>query len=511
RAHQRAAAFGDLRGAGGDEAFCFLLKSKDVYCARPTPARSYEPHLLRVLDGGMRPLPVRSLAPASLLPLIDQPGEFIDGSQAVLDSMVEAGELPPARPFWGANLRRDPAFRLDLFKSLKDGALRMAIDGREPSGMRRRPVRTEPVPAAALSCLCLDAHLLRDSDSEHRGASAGLRRGFNQMQRLEVGSWFCFDCPMAIRNFDADRVRDEVSRECVHADPDTFVHPCFQGLAMSWGWSPYICNAIVEDATRGIGQVLSIPADDVSLVDAALEAILREFERRGLSFHEVSYATQDFACSACASTSSWAGRCRSGGALGGFTASPGGDSLGCPGPSTGRPITFDAEQLRELNLVKALILLAGVDLGARWHPRAHCSGASLRGYAVAASHIDADELRGIGAHRGRWRFFALDRCADDPGDPPSAEIAALAGFAASGGDDAAFAGTGRPPPGRGVARRRQTAGIEVETAAAAARRGGAARFGPRAHRRAARSAAAHGCRALSVGDNLSSTVAFEKG
>eukprot|EP00959_Pyramimonas_sp_CCMP1952_P176924 3697940-Pyramimonas_sp.AAC.1 len=46
---------------------------------------------------------------------------------------------------------------------------------------------------------------------------------------------------------------------------------------------------------------------------------------------------------------------------------------------------FDAEQLRELGLIKALIPLAGVDLGAPWHPWAYCSDASLWGYALATS------------------------------------------------------------------------------------------------------------------------------
>eukprot|EP00959_Pyramimonas_sp_CCMP1952_P159482 3335751-Pyramimonas_sp.AAC.1 len=67
---------------------------------------------------------------------------------------------------------------------------------------------------------------------------------------------------------------------------------------------------------------------------------------------------------------------------------------------------FDAEQLRELGLVRALIPLAGVDLGAPWHPGAYCSGASMWGYALAAPKFEPDELRGIGACRAlsaqRW-------------------------------------------------------------------------------------------------------------
>jgi len=203
---------------------------------------------------------------------------------------------------------------------------------------------------------------------------------------------------------------------------------------------------------------------------------------------------------------------------------------------------FDVEQLRELNLVKALIPLAGVDLGAQWHPWAYCSDASLWGYAVAASRFDTDELRDIGAYRERWRFLATDRYAVDPGDPPGSEVATLAGFAANADDDNVFAGLGQPPPARGAVRRRRPGRVEVELSAAAACRGGipalpdSALAAPRWQlvvrgaflfpapihvlegrttllglRRATRSVAAHGCRVLSIGDNLPSMMAFEKG
>ncbi|CAK0884216.1 unnamed protein product [Prorocentrum cordatum] len=252
RVHQRVAAFGEPLGEDGDDALHSILKSKDIYSARPTPVRPYEAHRLKILDSGTRPLPIRSLAPGSLLPLIDHPERYIYRLQAVLDAMTETGELAPVYPFWDVNLRREPKLRLDLFKKLiriglvgvrarcrarasiffvgkKDGSLRMVIDGQEPSAMHRRPPRTELGSAAALSGLCLDADTL-------------------------VG-------------FDLDSVYDEVSRSYVRVDPDTVVYPCFQGLAMGWSWSLFICNAITEDVTRiGIGQVLSIPADAARVV-----------------------------------------------------------------------------------------------------------------------------------------------------------------------------------------------------------------------------------------------------
>ncbi|CAK0883490.1 unnamed protein product, partial [Prorocentrum cordatum] len=260
--------------------------------------------------------------------------------------------------------------------------------------------------------------------------------------------------------------------------------------------------------------------------------ILCEFERRGLSYHEVCYGTQDFVC--CGVRLDFtAGRAvpqrergwrlhRAVTALldrGGCT--PGAmevlmghivhhfmllrpalsalSSLYRIVHSSHDYCKFDVEQLRELNLVKALIPLAGVDLGAPWHPWAYCSDASLWGYAVA-------------------------------------------GFAAGVADDSLFAGIGQPPPGRGAPRRHRPARIEVEAAAAAAGGSGipalpdaalaahrwqlvvrgAFLFPAPIHvlegrttllglRRATRSAAAHGCRVLSIGDNLSSMMAFEKG
>ncbi|CAK0812661.1 unnamed protein product, partial [Prorocentrum cordatum] len=381
------------------------------------------------------------------------------------------------------------------------------------------------------------------------------------------------------------------------------------GFAMGWSWSLFICNAITEDVTRiGIGHVLSIPADAAGivserapcarlgrgelagascvdnanvvdspreLVDAALRAILREFERRGLSFHEVCYATLDFVC--CGVRSDFilgraapqrdrAWRLRR--AVAALI-----DRRGCaatamevilghvvhhfmlmrPALAILSPLyrvaysdcdycKFDVEQLRELGLVKALIPLAGVDLGAPWHPWAYCSDASVWGYALATSKFEPDELRDIGAYRDRWRFLALDRYSDDPGGLTGAECSTLASYAAGASDDAAFAGLDPPPPGRSGPRRRRAARIDVEAPSAAACRGGipalpdsalaahrwqlvvrgAFLFGAPIHvlegratllglRRATRSVAAHGCRALSIGDNLSSMMAFEKG
>ena len=632
RVHQRVAAFGEPPGVDGDDALRSILKSKDIYSARPTPVRPYEAHLLKVLDSGIRPLPIRSLVPASLLPLIEHPERFIYRSQAVLDGMAEAGELPPVYPFWDVNLRRDADLRLGLFKKLiriglvgvrtrcrarasiffvgkKDGTLRMVIDGREPSALHRRPPRTELGSAAALSSLCLDSDVLGVGDAGYHGASADLCQGFYQMQWLEVGSWFCFDFPMAIKNFDLDCVYDEVSRSFIRVDPDTIVYPCFQGLAMGWSWSLFICNAITEDVTRiGIGRALAIPAADVrivserapcarlghgelagssyvdnsnvvgsprKLVDAALQAILCEFERRGLAFHEVCHASQNFVC--CGVRFDFVmGRAvpqrdRAWRLYRALTALI--DYRGSTPTAMEvmmghivyhfmlmRPALailsslyrvvysehdfcrFDAEQLRELRLAKALIPLAGVDLGASWHPWAYCSDASMWGYALATSKFDLDELRDIGAYRERWRFLAIDRYAGDPGDLPGTECATLAGFAAGRDDDAAFAGLGPPPPGRNAPRRRRAARVDIEAPAAVACRGGipalpdsalAARrwqlvvrgaflYGAPIHvlegrttllglRRATRSVAAHGCRVLSIGDNLSSMMAFEKG
>ncbi|CAK0836100.1 unnamed protein product, partial [Prorocentrum cordatum] len=550
RVHQRAAAFGEPLG-------------EDV-------------HRLKILDSGIRPLPIRSLVPGSLLPLIDHPEKYLYRSQAVLGAMTEAGELlAPVHPFWDVNLRRDPKLRLDLFKKLiriglvgvrtrcrvrasiffvdkKDGSrTRMVIDGREPSAMHRRPPRTELGSSAAPSGLCFDADTLADGDSGYHGASADLRQGFYQMQWLEVGSWFCFDFPMAIKNFDLDSVYDEASRSYVHVDRDTVVYPCFQGPAMGWSMVlsiPAGAARIVSErapcARLGRGELAgasyvdnaNVAGSPRELVDAALRAILREFERRGLSFHEVCYATQDFVCRGvrfdfllgrAVPQRDQAWRLRRA-----VTALI--DRRGCTATAMEvilghvekkhfmlmRPALailsslyrvaysdcdyckFDVEQLRELGLVKALIPLAGVDLGAPWHPWACCSDASMWGHALATSKFEPDELRDIGAYRERWRFLALDRCSDDPRGLPGAECSTLASYAAGASDDAAFAG---PGPWQLVVR---GALRFLFGAPARVPEGRATLLGLR---RATPPVAAHGCRAPSIGDNLSSMMAFEKG
>ncbi|CAK0904076.1 unnamed protein product, partial [Prorocentrum cordatum] len=103
----------------------------------------------------------------------------------------------------------------------------------------------------------------------------------------------------------------------------------------------------------------------------------------------------------------------------------------------------------------ALIPLAGIGLGASWRPWACFSDASMWGYAVATSHFNANELRGIGR-----------------GDPLGTEVAVRVSLSAAGDDDAAFAGLGQPPLGRGTERRRRVGGIDYGAIAAAACRGG---------------------------------------
>ena len=197
--------------------------------------------------------------------------------------------------------------------------------------------------------------------------------------------------------------------------------------------------------------------------------------------------------------------------------------------------SFSQPLRRELRTIRGLILLVGVDLALPWCEVAFCSDACPSGYAVSEARLPVATVSKIAAVREKWRFKQLtdqvliSHVADRLGQPCHFGAAGtLADFAAAAG----------PPPASSGASLCQ-------------------RFGPRAieeagpvvvplpddvldenrwklvvkgsfmydepiHmlegrttlvglKRMTRSADRHGYRFLSIGDNLSSLIALEKG
>ena len=66
--------------------------------------------------------------------------------------------------------------------------------------------------------------------------------------------------------------------------------------------------------------------------------------------------------------------------------------------------TFTAEELCEIRTVKGLILLSGVDMGAPWASVAFCSDACLSGYSLAESVVTYNEVSAAASAKERWRF-----------------------------------------------------------------------------------------------------------
>ena len=130
-----------------------------------------------------------------------------------------------------------------FFVAKKDDTLRMVVDGREPSSLRRRPPHTGLGSAAAISALDLS---LADSEAgpnfQVHGASADLRQGFYQLTWRSMASWFGFDYPEPISEFGKTAVYDENTGCEIMAPPDALVYPCCEGLAMGWSWSLHFCN-----------------------------------------------------------------------------------------------------------------------------------------------------------------------------------------------------------------------------------------------------------------------------
>ncbi|CAK0851311.1 unnamed protein product [Prorocentrum cordatum] len=450
RIHQQVDAFGDPLALDGDEAPCAVVKSEDDYGGRPTPVRPHEPHLLKVFDSGVRALSIRSLVPDSTPPLINEPALHIFRSQAVLDRMIQGGELPPLIYIglvgvWARCRGRAGIF----FAGKKDGSLRVVVDGREPSATRRRPPRTELGSAAALSGLCLDS-----DRPGGRAARAWRARGLIARRQLRglapfIGRRGAGGYPAGVRE-----ARPLLPRVCCAA----------QDFVCCGVQFDFVAGRAAPQQGRGwrLRRATTALLDRRGRTPGAMGVLLGHVARRFMPLTPALSVLSSLVCSA--------GDC----------------------------CWFDAEQLRELNLVKALIPLAGVDLRAPWHPWAYYSDASTRGNALAAFRFDT-ELRDIGARRERWRFRVADRCADDPGDPPGSEVATLAAYHVSRDADDVFAGKGRP---------RVVHGAFLFPAPIRVLEGQTTLLGLR---RATRSAAAHGCRALSIGDNFSSMMSFETG
>ena len=195
---------------------------------------------------------------------------------------------------------------------------------------------------------------------------------------------------------------------------------------------------------------------------------------------------------------------------------------------------FGPEVAYELRIVLGLVFVAGVArLDAPWCGVAFCGDASSKGYALAASGPGPDAVRAEGQFLERWRFKAVERDFDEPGPRlrPRAHIA-HAGFGSQ-----LLSSMGAPAPRSRTDYKRVRYEMEdrevvgrVPAPSPQLLRAdvwhllvrGAWKFPAAIHvkearvdlmglRRLCRCTAAHGCRVLSLTDNLSAACAFDRG
>lgn len=76
---------------------------------------------------------------------------------------------------------------------------------------------------------------------------------------------------------------------------------------------------------------------------------------------------------------------------------------------------FAPEHLRELRVIKGLLILAEPRLGRRWCPLAFLSDTSRKGFCLAEGAFDLASLAEAGKHSERWRFKARVVTPDIPG------------------------------------------------------------------------------------------------
>jgi hypothetical protein len=68
---------------------------------------------------------------------------------------------------------------------------------------------------------------------------------------------------------------------------------------------------------------------------------------------------------------------------------------------------FSDGLVEELRTIKAMLLLAGCDLGSPWSPVAFCSDACPSGFALSEAVFPVATIRQVARCRERWRFRGL--------------------------------------------------------------------------------------------------------
>ena len=195
---------------------------------------------------------------------------------------------------------------------------------------------------------------------------------------------------------------------------------------------------------------------------------------------------------------------------------------------------FSDDFLDELATIKGLVMLCGVHMRAPWSSTAFCSDACLTGFAIAQARLHPQEVAAAGRFRERWRFKLEEPARPEhvgygPPDGSLAIFSAAAGEARLGplGPSQPHSQRVNPRPLRKLVDKKDSKFLPLPDDVLQASRWhliirGGFLFQEAIHmlearivflglKRATRSSHCHGHRILSISDNLSELLAFERG
>ncbi|CAK0888003.1 unnamed protein product, partial [Prorocentrum cordatum] len=276
RVSRRIESYGERPDILPATACADLIKSHDLYSGQPMNLKPYDPSLLKVLHRDRRPQELRGCLGTEGRRYLDHADELIFRTEAELDVLQESELIQPITPYWDPILKNNRRARIDFIKRLasvglvgfrlsirgrigaffvgkKDGSLRLVLDGREPSSLRRRPPHAALGSAGALAGLDLSDRALRSQGVDPQAAdihAAGLdlKDGFYHFANDDLADWFGFNYPEAASDFGDPLVYIPADGRFVQVSSDTRIFAVFRGLLMGWSRSLFFCQDLLEEA-----------------------------------------------------------------------------------------------------------------------------------------------------------------------------------------------------------------------------------------------------------------------
>ncbi|CAK0896305.1 unnamed protein product [Prorocentrum cordatum] len=206
----------------------------------------------------------------------------------------------------GARARRKSCISASFVRK-KNGDQRMALDARQANQLQRLPPKTVLASGEALAAINLvDATDLSPDDLDIVTTGGDLVAGSVDLLQMDAGE------------LGVTQLYGEELGRYVDISPDTRVWPCFEALPMGWSWALWTCQEVLIDTMGTVfgdkdswcldkgkppsllnGGVAHAPyVDNANLIslgagelDRRLGAVADELDKRGLRWHELQHAT----------------------------------------------------------------------------------------------------------------------------------------------------------------------------------------------------------------------------